>query len=218
MMKLYATVLCLALSAVLVGCTMGHQRTPNALSIPATYTQTGIWEGVAISPGPATELASQPIGLILGTASIMAGAIGSYEDTIGFRKTIHSLGGTYSVLGDEVLVVLPADHLFDPAEVEIKEKAVPLLRRLTKILLTFGATPILITGYTDDVNLTDNHNNEFAYERAQNVAAFLWSHGIPHQWMTVQGLGTRPDVATNFTLEGSAYNRRIEISLRRYNA
>ncbi|KWF20284.1 OmpA family protein [Burkholderia pseudomultivorans] len=73
---------------------------------------------------------------------------------------------------------------------------------------------VTITGYTDSVG-SDASNLALSKRRAETVAAYLTSHGLKTQTLTVTGRGSADPVASNATAEGRAGNRRVEISLQR---
>jgi len=200
--------------SVMLGCKSGGQRVPGALSIPGSYDYTAYGASAGAVVGASLhEVVQSSMLPLIGAGSIMGGALGSYYDRTHLTKELERMGGHFFVIGDLVEVVLPTDYLFDDAEIELKEESYPLLGCLVGVLLRYGSHPMLITGYTDDIPLSPHGNEAFAYYRAQSVATFLWSHGIPNELITVQGPGMRPDVATNRTLEGSAANRRVVIHM-----
>jgi outer membrane protein OmpA-like peptidoglycan-associated protein len=216
-MKKHVTIYSVLASVMLFsGCTGTVQHVPGAYSLPNSNKTAGASVG-AVGGYSLAEFYKTTLFAPTATVGIIGGAIGSYYDTVGFAAEIAKIGGQVIVYGNQVRIVLPADYLFDPAENEIKESSYRTMERLTKVLLTFGHQPMQISGYSDEVVITDDHNDDFSYRRAQSVATFLWTHGIPQELMTVQGLGVKPNVATNHILKGSRANRRIEITMHRDN-
>lgn len=200
--------------SLLFACRHPAQRVPGSLGIPYPYGYTAYGAATGTVVGASLhEVINAPILPLMATGGIMGGAIGNYYDRTSFAKEVEGIGGHFIILGDLVEVVLPTDYLFNEAEIELREESYPLLARLVTVLLRFGYHPILLTGYTDDIPLSRHNNEDFARYRAQAVATFLWSHGIPNGLLTVQGVGMSPDVATNRTLAGSAANRRIIIHM-----
>ncbi|MDT4885035.1 Outer membrane protein A [compost metagenome] len=69
-------------------------------------------------------------------------------------------------------------------------------------------------GHTDNVG-SDHYNQGLSERRAQSVADFLASQGVPADKLTSQGLGESQPVADNDSDEGRAQNRRVEIQVDR---
>jgi outer membrane protein OmpA-like peptidoglycan-associated protein len=72
---------------------------------------------------------------------------------------------------------------------------------------------IHIQGFTDDRG-TDQFNTDLSNKRAQVVADYLESRGVPKAQVTTQGMGSSNPVATDQTAAGRAQNRRAEIVIR----
>lgn len=69
---------------------------------------------------------------------------------------------------------------------------------------------ILVEGHTDSQG-SDTFNQALSERRAQAVAAFLVSHGVPQSQIRAEGIGEARPVADNASAEGRANNRRVEI-------
>jgi OOP family OmpA-OmpF porin len=99
----------------------------------------------------------------------------------------------------------------DSADLTVEDKAEldRLARVMTDPKLHFVAGKI--DGYTD--NLGDAaHNERLSKERADAVATYLKSKGVPlGDRITTRGLGASDPVADNSTEEGRAVNRRVTI-------
>jgi outer membrane protein OmpA-like peptidoglycan-associated protein len=72
---------------------------------------------------------------------------------------------------------------------------------------------VLIEGHTDSRG-SDATNQALSKARADSVAAFLISNGVPQERVTTAGLGPSRPVADNNTPEGRANNRRVEIVIQ----
>ena len=70
-----------------------------------------------------------------------------------------------------------------------------------------------IQGHTDSKG-TDAINNPLSMNRAQSVANYLNTCGVPaSQFKNVSGFGSTQPVADNATEEGRQKNRRVEVYL-----
>ncbi|MDR6504182.1 outer membrane protein OmpA-like peptidoglycan-associated protein [Burkholderia ambifaria] len=67
--------------------------------------------------------------------------------------------------------------------------------------------------FTDSVG-SDDYNLALSKRRAESVAAYLTSHWLKTDTLTVTGRGKADPVASNATAEGRASNRRVEIRLQ----
>jgi outer membrane protein OmpA-like peptidoglycan-associated protein len=72
---------------------------------------------------------------------------------------------------------------------------------------------MLIEGHTDSTG-SDDTNLQLSKARADAVASYLTSRGLPQDRITTQGLGSSRPVASNDSTEGRATNRRVEIIVK----
>jgi outer membrane protein OmpA-like peptidoglycan-associated protein len=73
---------------------------------------------------------------------------------------------------------------------------------------------VLIEGHTDSKGSAAT-NEKLSKDRADSVASYLTSHGVPAERITTAGLGPSRPIADNKTSEGRANNRRVEIVLQK---
>ncbi len=72
---------------------------------------------------------------------------------------------------------------------------------------------ISVTGHTDNAgNL--KYNQRLSRKRAEFVADYIMSNGIPAKHLVVKGLGPNEPIETNDTAEGKAKNRRVEVKIQ----
>lgn len=123
-------------------------------------------------------------------------------------------GGQLVRKGDDVMIVLPTDSCFEVNTARFTENCVPILRTMTDVVKSYGNVPITVTGYTDDV-VSAQQARLLSRSQAESVVAYLWTQGISRQRMYAAGRGSKCAIASNATVAGSAYNRRVEITLRK---
>ena len=87
-----------------------------------------------------------------------------------------------------------------------------MLSEVATLIENYGDHVVTISGHTDNVG-SDEEKLKRSRDQANAVAAYLWSRGIPLKNMIVLACGDTKPVADNVTTEGSAANRRIEISI-----
>ncbi len=215
--KICKTILSIALlSSLLVACATddgvkGAYPPKVAKTIPGAVV--GGASGAAIGSF-ATSSASA--GAVFGGAigAMVGGGLGAYYENKDLQKALKDGGVTLIRLGDIVEFVIPADNLFDPGENELKGEADQTLSTVTTVLREYGPVDITVTAHTDNIG-SQAYRLDFSKQQAQAVATYLWTHGINLKRLHYHGMGDTQDVATNLTSLGSAYNRRIEITLWR---
>jgi outer membrane protein OmpA-like peptidoglycan-associated protein len=72
---------------------------------------------------------------------------------------------------------------------------------------------LLVEGHTDSRG-SEATNLALSRSRADAVAAYLITHGVPAERVTTAGLGSSRPVADNSSAEGRADNRRVEIVIQ----
>jgi outer membrane protein OmpA-like peptidoglycan-associated protein len=96
---------------------------------------------------------------------------------------------------------------------EVSSSSYPALERLIDFSRNCRNGVIRVSGHSD--NTGDQELNDWlSRQRAQAVADFLQSGGIPAKRLQVIGKGASEPVADNGTRAGRARNRRIEFEFR----
>jgi outer membrane protein OmpA-like peptidoglycan-associated protein len=112
--------------------------------------------------------------------------------------------------------VISSGLLFNTNSAELSQDAKSKLDQVAKTLKSApsrATNEIHIQGYTDDRG-SDQLNADLSQKRAQAVADYLESHGVPQAQVTTQGMGSANPVASEQTAAGRAKNRRAEIIIR----
>ena len=130
-----------------------------------------------------------------------------YPATVAVEETV--------VVQDEVITLSdqgPVLFAFDSAELstEARNQLAPLMAKLSNA----DVASINIVGYTDSQG-SDAYNQKLSEQRANSVATYLISQGIPPAKVTSQGMGENQPVADNATEQGRAQNRRVELHIKR---
>lgn len=116
--------------------------------------------------------------------------------------------------GDDAVITLASDILFDFSSAEISDKAEKAIAKTVENVP--DGTKVTVSGYTDSIG-DDAANKKLSKKRAQAVADVIADSrsGLD---LTVKGLGEADPVAKNTTKKGEdnpqgrAKNRRVEIS------
>lgn len=113
--------------------------------------------------------------------------------------------GTVITLSGGVLFASNKSQLLPGAQANLAQVAEAIKNQEDK--------KVLVEGHTDSRG-SDQLNQNLSKARADSVAAFLVSHGVPQARITTAGLGSSRPVADNNTAEGRANNRRVEIVIQ----
>lgn len=116
-------------------------------------------------------------------------------------------------VGDTLKIILSVDRFFKfPTDTRIIASNYATIDNIVTLLCTYGNQRILITGHTDNVG-ADEAKLERSWGQAKTIAGYLWSDGVRLGNLYTAGCGDTEPVASNTTVRGSAYNRRIEITV-----
>ncbi len=119
-----------------------------------------------------------------------------------------------------VRITLSGALLFDSAQSQIREDALPLVDKLSLILENYSSNQIEIEGHTDNVPISNakyENNDVLSAYRAFAVKDYILEHTVLEPGrIYAAGCGEYNPVADNSTPEGRARNRRVEIKI--YNS
>ncbi|KIG04124.1 OmpA family protein [Caballeronia concitans] len=110
-------------------------------------------------------------------------------------------------------VNIPNSISFDTNSYSIKPSFDPVLNSVTQTLQQHPELIASVVGHTDNTG-TAAYNQTLSQNRAQSVASYISTHGVPAQRLSAQGMGQNQPIADNSTEAGRAQNRRVEIYLR----
>lgn len=88
------------------------------------------------------------------------------------------------------------------------------LKRLVEIIQKHPSLKLDIFGHTDNVGGADA-NLQLSQRRAEAVATYLQSQGVPKKRLSPKGFGELYPIASNSTAAGRLKNRRVEFRLSR---
>ncbi len=109
------------------------------------------------------------------------------------------------------VVVITASLLFKSGSAELLPSAKPKLDEVAQALSAQPqANDVKVQGYTDSTG-SAAINDPLSQQRAQAVADYLESKGVPQDRISAQGLGKQDPVSKAQTAEGRALNRRVDI-------
>ena len=157
--------------------------------------------GAQTKPGKVLDLQSKVVDIV----GIARGVEGALQD----------LGA--KVVGQEIVIELAADVLFDFDKSELKLDAVASLSKVAEVLNGLPNAPTTVDGHTDGKGGAD-YNQKLSERRASSVRDWLVKQGgVPAARLTARGFGMTRPVAPNTKPDGSddpqgrQKNRRVEV-------
>jgi outer membrane protein OmpA-like peptidoglycan-associated protein len=110
-------------------------------------------------------------------------------------------------------ITVPATALFASGNATLLPAAQEKLNAVAAALSGQSDRAVVVEAHTDAQG-TEASNRDLSQKRAQAVAEYLVSRGVPAASIKAVGVGQGRPVADNKTPEGRASNRRIEIVLQ----
>jgi chemotaxis protein MotB len=124
---------------------------------------------------------------------------------------------------NELKVTMVNEILFPEGGWTLSPKGEEALGKIAPTLANLPGQQIIVQGFTDNEPIGPGlrgrfpSNLELSSARADNVARFLTSKGVPPNSISAQGFGDARPVASNSTPQGKAKNRRVEIVIAAAN-
>lgn len=146
--------------------------------------------------------------------ALVGGAVGNYMDRQEAKLRQQMAGTGVDVVrnGDHITLDVPGGVTFAFDSADLNSQFYPVLDKVAGTLTEYDKTVIEVAGHTDSVG-SDTYNQGLSQRRADNVKAYLASHGVPGTRVVTVGAGEVHPVASNDTEEGRAQNRRVEITI-----
>ena len=149
------------------------------------------------------------IGAIVGGAAGAGIGYNLDQQEAELRRDLDS-GVTITNTGDRLIVSFPEAILFASGSFTVRPGLNDDMFNLTKSLQRYPESTIQIVGHTDSDGDAGS-NQQLSERRANAVADVLLNQGVPFQRIQTFGRGESQPIASNFTPEGKAQNRRVEI-------
>jgi OOP family OmpA-OmpF porin len=110
----------------------------------------------------------------------------------------------------ENLVIRLKTVAFSSGRADLPAKALPILAKVSEVAKDLDASKIRVEGHTDSTG-GEAKNQTLSEERANAVATYLKTSGVPTTEIEAEGLGLSKPLASNKTKSGRAQNRRVDI-------
>lgn len=216
-------IICFVLIA-LSGCSYNPFRTDNELTGSATGTAIGAGAGAATAWAAGASKAE------IALAGIAGGALGYYVTSLPFNAGgVTHVSGKVFTLGDFVTIEIPSQQIFEVNTSDFLSQAPAVLDSAVAVLNRYPNNNIMISGNTNGF-YTSKLERKLSEDRARQVAAYLWAHGInnftdqnsniadikgDHTYvrkLTYVGYGSHFPISNTITVAGRRDNDRIQIT------
>ena len=115
--------------------------------------------------------------------------------------------------GSYLSVTMPESTLFATDSAAVGAQGQNDLYTIARNLQQYPDSNIQVIGHTDSTG-SAAYNQDLSERRARAVQAALQQAGVPAARLTAIGRGESQPVASNYTAQGKAANRRVEIFIR----
>lgn len=158
------------------------------------------------------------VGAIAG--ALAGGAVGHYVDNqqAEFERELAEEQRRSEIelerLKDDVLKLsLNSEVSFDSGSSDLKPPFYPTLDKLSALLQKYNRTVVHVIGHTDSQG-SEEFNMRLSSKRAESVANYQLSQGVPSQRVRTEGRGESEPRASNDSGAGRQLNRRVEIFIK----
>lgn len=194
---------------IVAGCvdaTTGEpNRTRNGALIGA-----GIGAAAGAIAGDGSRADEIAAGAVVG--GLIGGAVGSRLDrqAADLRAQLGDDRILINNTGEQLIVTLPQDILFDTDSAALRADLQSDIRALARNLNQYPNTTVQVIGHTDSEG-SAAYNQDLSERRARSVAGVLLEQGVSGSRVVPIGRGEAQPIASNNTPEGRRQNRRVEI-------
>jgi outer membrane protein OmpA-like peptidoglycan-associated protein len=149
-----------------------------------------------------------------GVGALAGGAIGNYMDRqqAELRHDLAGTGVSVTRMGDNITLNMPGNITFKSDSSELDPSFYKVLNSVNLVVKKYNKTVVEVAGHTDSTGAAQ-YNQQLSERRANSVAQYLESQGLPNNRVVTVGAGETRPVADNSTPEGRQSNRRVELTL-----
>ncbi|HSW69467.1 MAG TPA: OmpA family protein [Gammaproteobacteria bacterium] len=223
---------------VLQGCASSDVSRSATNEIQTTYQDASTaWNSDGVSVAQAYQGSSQRSkGILIGSATgaiigaiasgwngvlpgaaggaIFGGALGAYIDSkTSLADQIINRGNKVIILGDQILIVLPSQHVFVANTSTLQPYSYKTLDLVSTLISGYPNMSVKITAYTGNIG-PERINRSLTQEQADAVMKYLWRTKINTRLLYAEGGGgSKPVTETISDFAGDNY--RVEITLEK---
>ena len=133
-----------------------------------------------------------------------------------YGALMHSdIGITVDELGEYVRITFESGMLFDSGQAVLRPEAIETIDHVASFLIQYPEHRVVVQGHTDNVPInTLQFPSNFHLSAARSISVMqrmMYYHDFDPWMVSAEGLGEYRPVDVNYTAEGRANNRRVEI-------
>jgi len=220
-MKRTLSIAALAGAVALAGCVTHDPYTGEA--VPSHAGHDAVAGGVIGATIGAIVSRHPGRGALLGAGigALAGAAVGTYQDQQeadlrhAMREHMQRDGVMIERRGNEVILSLRNDLLFDTGSAELSPRADRALRAAARVLRRHRQNYVYVNGYTDTVG-DPQANLQLSQQRADAVADALEQYGVEDSRIETKGYGEQHLRVPTPNNTPEPRNRRVEIVLEPY--
>ncbi|OGT42902.1 MAG: hypothetical protein A3F42_08265 [Gammaproteobacteria bacterium RIFCSPHIGHO2_12_FULL_37_34] len=189
-------------------------------NIADTYQNTNqAMKGAAAggSAGAVAGVFASGIGFVPGalTGAVLGASYGSYIDsTASIEDQLENRGATLIVLGEQILIAIPSERLFDTMTSNVKPQAYSTLELMARYINQYTKILVKVSAYTA-ASGSKSADLALSKQQASNVAKLLLASGVNARILYAEGYGGTHLVVKNTFGWQESDNYRIEITLEK---
>jgi outer membrane protein OmpA-like peptidoglycan-associated protein len=167
--------------------------------------------------GAVTGAVYSGIGVIPGTAAgvILGASYGKFIDAnTTLEDQLKNRGVNVIVLGDQILIVLPSDRVFQGLTSDIKPQAYSTINLVTQYINSFDKMLVKVSVYTADSGST-RQDMALSKQQARKIEKALIAQGVDARVLYANGYGGTHLVVMNCSDDAQSENYRMEITLEK---
>lgn len=198
--------------SVLAGCSTppaSHYDYPPAYTPPPPQTNYAPYRPPARPPEVVVHNV-KPIGAGVLTAQ----KVEAYTDTeeAELRAGLHGSGAIVGRLGNDLLINMKSDALFDTGSAGFAGRASEIFAAVSTVVRKYDSTQLQVNGYTDTSG-SPEHNLQLSQARAGAIAKALTDDGVDAHRINARGFGEKGLKIPTGSGVNESRNRRIEIRI-----
>lgn len=206
--------------------TVGYQNASSSLgnlgngSIADSYSNTSQAAKGALMGGVAGAVTGgliHGVGAVPGLAvgAVLGGAYGAYIDSnTSLLDRLDNRGVKVMVLGDQIMLAIPSDHIFNSTTSVIKPGAYSTLDLVANYINSFHTMTVRVSAYTSGIG-SSRVNLALSKEQAESIVRYLWQKNVNTRMMTAMGMGGTKPVVDDTAGWDNNWNYRIEITMEK---
>jgi outer membrane protein OmpA-like peptidoglycan-associated protein len=114
---------------------------------------------------------------------------------------------------DTLKLTVDSEVSFAFGKADIQPAFRPSLDKLAALIMKYDRTVVHVVGHTDSIG-SAAYNQDLSIRRANSVADYLATYGVPRDRLRTEGRGENEPRATNETEAGRQLNRRVELFVK----